>query len=97
MDTKICFARATIRKAEYVKNEDYLKYDTSFDDAPTGIVADTSSENDTQLDEDTEQDGNQNTYPGWNHNTGVLTLVHSNLKGDNSSTSMERIYIIFNR
>ena len=83
MDTKICFARATIRKAEYVKNEDYLKYDTSFDDAPTGIVADTSSENDTQLDEDTEQDGNQNTYPGWNHNTGVLTLVHSNLKGDN--------------
>ena len=81
--TKICYARATIRKAEYVKNEDYLKYDTTFDDAPTGIVADTSSANDSQLDEDSETAGNQNTYPGWNHNTGVLTLIHSDLTGSN--------------
>ena len=81
--TKICYARATIRKAEYVKNEDYLKYDTTFDDAPTGIIADTSSTNDSQLDEDSETAGNQNTYPGWNHNTGVLTLIHSDLTGSN--------------
>ena len=80
-DTKICYARATIRKAEYVKNEDYLKYDTGFDDAPSGIAADTSTANDSQLDEDSETDGNQNTYPGWNHNTGVLTLIHSDLVG----------------
>ena len=80
-DTKICYARATIRKAEYVKDEDYLFYDTTFDDAPTGIVADTSSANDSQLDEDSETDGNQNTHPGWNHNTGVLTLIHTDLTG----------------
>ena len=79
--TKICYARATIRKAEYVKNEDYLKYDTTFDDAPTGIIADTSSANDSQLDEDSETAGSQNTYPGWNHNTGVLTLIHTDLTG----------------
>ena len=79
--TKICYARATIRKAEYVKNEDYLKYDTTFDDAPTGIIADTSAANDSQLDEDSETAGNQNIYPGWNHNTGVLTLIHTDLTG----------------
>ena len=81
--TKICYARATIRKAEYVKNEDYLKYDTTFDDAPTDIIADTSTINDSQLDEDSQTAGNQNTYPGWNHNTGVLTLIHSDLTGSN--------------
>ena len=28
-----------------------------------------------------ETDGNQNTHPGWNHNTGVLTLIHTDLTG----------------
>ena len=79
--TKICYARATIRKAEYVKNEDYLFYDTTFDDASDGIEADTSTDSDSQLDEDPDTAGNQNTYPGWNHYTGVLTLIDTDLTG----------------
>ena len=87
--TKFCVARATIEKDKYVgpvdknsdgdfadagETEDFLKLDTSAEDYPSSISADTSS---SESDSDTNDD-----YPGWNYYTGVLTLVHSGKPDD---------------
>ena len=87
-ETKFCVARATIVKDKYVgptdlnsdgdfddenETEDYLKYITTAEDAPSTISGDTSSESDSNTSDD---------YPGWNLNTGVLTLVHSEKPSD---------------
>ncbi len=87
-DTKFCVARATIEKDKYVgpsdlnsdgdyeddnETEDFLKYVTTSEDAPSTISADTSSNSDSDTSDD---------WPGWNLETGVLTLVHDDKPSD---------------
>ena len=87
-DTKFCVARATIEKDKYVgpsdlnsdgdydddnETEDFLKYVTTSEDAPSTISADTSSDSDSDTSDD---------WPGWNLETGVLTLVHDDKPSD---------------
>ncbi|WP_440931171.1 LamG-like jellyroll fold domain-containing protein [Candidatus Pelagibacter sp.] len=86
-DHNFCVARATIEKDTYVppkdlnndgdtlddfEREDFLKLDTSAEDYPSAITG----EGDQSVD-----------YPGWNADTGVLTLVHSGKPADWSSTT----------
>ena len=86
-DHNFCVARATIEKDTYVppkdlnndgdtlddfEREDFLKLDTSAEDYPSAITGEGSQSVD---------------YPGWNADTGVLTLVHSGKPADWSSTS----------
>ena len=93
-DHNFCMARATIEADKYVgpvdlnsdgdfadegETEDFLKLDTSAEDYPSAITGDTSS---SMSDSDTSDD-----YPGWNLNTGVLTLVHSEKPANWVSTS----------
>ena len=93
-DHNFCMARATIEADKYVgpvdlnsdgdfadegETEDFLKLDTSAEDYPSAITGDTSS---SMSDSDTSDD-----YPGWNLNTGVLTLVHSEKPTNWVSTS----------
>lgn len=80
--TKFCVARATIEQDKYVEGQDFLRYDTTAEDAPSDISADTSSESDSLLDENSELAGVQNTNPGWYEPTGVLTLVHDEKPAD---------------
>ena len=68
--TKFCVARATIEKDKYVKDEDFLKYDTSAEDYVSTITHDNTGATDTT------------NYPGWNKNTGVLTLKHTSKPSD---------------
>lgn len=80
--TKVCYARATIQEDTYVEGEDFLRYDTTADDAPSTIVADTSTASDSDLDED----GGVNTNPGWDEPNGVLTLIHTDIGTASDST-----------
>ena len=74
-NAKVCIARATIEKDTYVAGEDFLTYDDEAEDAPSDISADTSA----TVDADTTDD---DSYDGWNENTGVLTLVHDDKPAD---------------
>ncbi|WP_440936877.1 LamG-like jellyroll fold domain-containing protein [Candidatus Pelagibacter sp.] len=86
-DHNFCVARATIEKDTYVaprdlnsdgdtndefEKEDFLKLDKTAEDYPSAITGEGSQTVD---------------YPGWNAETGVLTLVHSEKPTDWSSAT----------
>ena len=67
-NTKFCVARATIEKDKYVSAEDVLKYNTQAEDYESTIVPASTTTDDSNTSDE---------WPGWNQNTGVLTLEHS--------------------
>ena len=86
-DHNFCVARATIEKDTYVaprdlnsdgdtndefEKEDFLKLDKTAEDYPSAITGEGSQTVD---------------YPGWNAETGVLTLVHSEKPANWSSAT----------
>ena len=58
--------RASIEVDKYVSGEDYLKYDTSAEDAPSDISGDNTTASDTDTTDD---------WLGWDEDNGVLTLL----------------------